>query len=55
MQLFGPRRTVTTPGTATVEAGSGEAWAGLLPADGVAASATFDEMTGEWILTPKQR
>ena len=54
MQLFGARKTVTTAGSATVEADPGEAWAGLLPAGGVAVSATFDEMTGEWILTGKQ-
>jgi len=51
LQLFGPRRTVTTTGSATIEAGAGEAWAGLLPAGGIASYATFDEMTGEWILS----
>jgi len=49
-RLFGPRRTVTTTGTATMQADSGEAWAGLLPAGGGPVSATFDEMTGDWIL-----
>ncbi len=49
-RLFGPRRTVTTAGSATVQADPGEAWAGLLPAGGGPAHATFDELTGDWIL-----
>jgi 3-hydroxybutyryl-CoA dehydrogenase len=49
-RLFGPRRTVTTAGSATVQAGRGEAWAGLLPAGGSPLPATFDEITGDWIL-----
>jgi len=49
-RLFGPRRTVTTAGAATVQADPGEAWAGLLPAAGGPVPATFDEMTGDWIL-----
>jgi acetoacetate decarboxylase len=53
-ELFGPRRTVTTAGSATVEAGPEEAWAGLLPAAGASVRATFDEMTGDWILTGRQ-
>lgn len=51
LQLFGPRRTVTTTGSAIIEADPGEAWAGLLPAGGIATYATFDEMTGEWTLS----
>jgi 3-hydroxybutyryl-CoA dehydrogenase len=49
-RLFGPRATLTTAGSATVQADPGEAWAGLLPAGGGPASATLDEMTGDWIL-----
>jgi hypothetical protein len=49
-QLFGPRRSVTTAGSATVQADPGEAWAGLLPAGGGPVPATLDEMTGDWIL-----
>jgi len=49
-RLFGPRHTVTTVGSATVQADPGEAWAGLLPAGGGPAPATPDEMTGDWIL-----
>jgi hypothetical protein len=49
-RLFGPRRSVTTAGSATVQADPGEAWAGLLPAGGGPVPATFDEMTGDWIL-----
>ena len=49
-RLFGPRRRVTTAGTATVHADPGEAWAGLLPAGGVPLPATFDELSGDWIL-----
>jgi hypothetical protein len=41
---------VTTAGSATVQADPGEAWAGLLPAGGGPVPATFDEMTGDWIL-----
>jgi Acetoacetate decarboxylase (ADC) len=51
MVLFGPKRTVSTTGSAVVEAGSSEAWAGLLPAGGAISYATFDEQTGEWILS----
>jgi Acetoacetate decarboxylase (ADC) len=54
MHLFGARKTVTTAGSAIVQADPGEAWAGLLPADGVPISVTLDEMTGEWILTGRQ-
>ena len=50
MRLFGPRRTVTTAGSAVVHADSGEAWAKLLPAGGAPLPATFDELTGDWIL-----
>jgi len=50
LELFGPRRTVTIVGSATIEADAAEAWAGLLPADG-AASATLDETMGEWVLS----
>jgi hypothetical protein len=51
IQISGEQRKVTTPGSATIEAGPGEAWAGLLPAGGVAASAMLDELTGEWVLS----
>lgn len=53
-ELSEPRRTVTTAGSATVEADPDEAWAGLLPAGGASLSATFDEMTGDWVLSGKQ-
>jgi hypothetical protein len=49
-RLFGPRRIVTTAGSATVRADPGEAWAGLLPTEGGSLAATFDEMSGDWIL-----
>jgi 3-hydroxybutyryl-CoA dehydrogenase len=49
-RLFGPRRTVTTAGAATVHADPGEAWAGLLPAGGLPLAATFDELWGDWTL-----
>jgi 3-hydroxybutyryl-CoA dehydrogenase len=49
-RLFGPRREVTTAGTATVQADPGEAWAGLLPPGGSPLAATFDELSGDWIL-----
>jgi len=49
-RLLGPRRTVTTAGSATVEADAGEKWAGLLPAGGGPLPATFDELTGSWFL-----
>jgi 3-hydroxybutyryl-CoA dehydrogenase len=49
-RLFGPRRTVTTAGAATVRANAGEAWAGLLPPGGGPLAATFDELSGDWIL-----
>ncbi|MFH1475217.1 MAG: acetoacetate decarboxylase family protein, partial [Chloroflexota bacterium] len=48
--LFGPRRKVTTAGAATVQADPGEAWAGLLPAGEAPLAATFDELSGDWIL-----
>jgi hypothetical protein len=51
--LVGERRTVTTSGSATVAADPGESWAGLLPAGGVAAWASLEEMTGDWILDRK--
>ncbi len=53
--LAGERQTVTTSGTATIEAGTGEPWAGLLPAAGTAVWGQLQEMTGDWVLTPKQR
>jgi len=49
-RLFGPRRKVTTAGAATVQADPGEAWAGLLPAGGAPLAATFDALSGDWIL-----
>ena len=49
-RLFGPRRAEMTVGSATLRADPGETWAGLLPAGGGPVSATFDEMTGDWIL-----
>ena len=49
-RIFGPRLTVTTTGSAAVQADPGEAWAGLLPAGGSPVPATLDEMTGDWIL-----
>lgn len=49
-RLFGPRRTVTTAGTATVQADPGQAWAGLLPPGGGPLAATVDELSGDWIL-----
>ena len=49
-RLSGPRRTVTTAGSATVQADPGEAWAGSLPAGGGPVHATFDEPTGDWSL-----
>ena len=49
-RLFGPRRTVTTAGAATVQADPGEAWAGLLPAGRALLAATLDELSGDWIL-----
>lgn len=53
--LAGEQQTVTTSGTATIEAGAGESWAGLLPAAGTAAWGQLQEMTGDWVLTAKQR
>jgi hypothetical protein len=53
--VAGERRTVTTSGTATVEADAGESWAGLLPAKGSAVWGQLQEMTGDWVLTGKQR
>jgi 3-hydroxybutyryl-CoA dehydrogenase len=49
-RLFGPRRTVTTAGAARVQADPGEGWAGLLPAGEGPLAATFDELSGDWIL-----
>jgi hypothetical protein len=49
-RLFGPRRRVTTAGAARVQADPGEAWAGLLPAGEGPLAATFDELSGDWIL-----
>jgi hypothetical protein len=49
--LSGEQRKVSTAGSAMVEADPAEPWAGLLPAGGVAASATLDELTGEWVLS----
>ena len=49
-RLFGPRRTVTIAGAATIHGDPGEAWVGLLPAGGGPFAATFDELTGDWIL-----
>jgi len=49
-RLFGPRRTVTTAGSAAVQADPGETWAGLLPAEGAPFAATFDEISGDWTL-----
>ncbi|MCJ7491529.1 MAG: acetoacetate decarboxylase family protein [Dehalococcoidia bacterium] len=51
IELSGAQRKVTTAGSATIEADPGEAWAALLPPGGVAASATLDEVTGEWVLS----
>jgi hypothetical protein len=51
INLSGEQRKVITAGSATIEADPGEAWAGLLPPGGVAASATLDELTGEWVLS----
>jgi hypothetical protein len=51
INLFGEQRKVSTAGSATVEADPGEAWGGLLPPGGAAASATLDELTGEWVLS----
>ncbi|MEW6060081.1 MAG: acetoacetate decarboxylase family protein [Actinomycetota bacterium] len=53
-QLSGPRRTVTRAGSATVRADPGEPWAALLPTGGASSWATFDEMSGDWVLTGKQ-
>jgi hypothetical protein len=52
--LVGERRTVTTSGSASIEADLGESWAGLLPAGGVATWASLEEMTGDWVLVPTQ-
>jgi hypothetical protein len=52
--IFGEQQKTSTAGTATVEADPGQSWAGLVPTGDVAASATFDEMTGEWVLSGKQ-
>ena len=49
-RLFGPRRQVTTAGAASVQADPGEAWAGLVPAGGAPLGATFDELSGDWVL-----
>ncbi len=50
----GERRTVTTPGSATVSADAGEPWAGLLGPAGSAVWGSFDEVTGDWSLEPTQ-
>jgi hypothetical protein len=50
----GERHTVTTPGTATVSADAGEPWAGLLGPAESAVWGSFDEVTGNWWLEPKQ-
>ena len=50
----GERRTVTTPGSATVSADAGEPWAGLLGPAGTAVWGSFDEVTGNWWLEPTQ-
>ena len=49
-RLFGPRRQVSTAGAASVQADPGEAWAGLLPAGVAPLAATFDELSGDWVL-----
>jgi len=51
IKLLGEQQKASTVGSATIEADPGEAWAGLLPPGGVAASATLDELTGEWVLS----
>jgi hypothetical protein len=53
--LAGERQTVTTSGTATIEADANDPWAGLLPAAGTAVWGQLQEMTGDWVLTAKQR
>jgi Acetoacetate decarboxylase (ADC) len=55
MDLAGERQTITTSGTATIEADAGEPWAGLLPAKGTAVWGQLQQMTGDWVLTAKQR
>jgi hypothetical protein len=50
----GERRTVTTPGSASVSADPGEPWAGLLGPAGTAVWGSFDEVTGNWWLEPTQ-
>jgi hypothetical protein len=50
----GARNLVLTVGSATVRADAGEPWAGLLDPAGSAVSGTFDEVTGNWWLEPKQ-
>ncbi len=49
-RLFKPQRKVSTAGTATIQADPGETWAGLLPLGGGLLAATFDELSGHWIL-----
>jgi hypothetical protein len=48
----GERTTVTTSGSATVRADTGEPWAGLLGPEGSTAWASFEEVTGYWWLEP---
>jgi|GEM_PF-1330851 hypothetical protein len=53
--LAGERQTVTTSGTATIEADPDDPWAGLLPAPGTLVWGQLQDMTGDWVLTAKQR
>jgi Acetoacetate decarboxylase (ADC) len=50
----GERRTVATPGSATVKADAGEPWAGLLGPESATVWASFEEVTGNWRLEPTQ-
>jgi len=45
---------MTTPGSATVRADAGDPWAGLLGPAASAVWASFDEVTGDWWLEPRQ-
>lgn len=55
ISLAGERQTVTTSGTAMIEPGSDDPWTELLPLSGTAVWAQFQDMTGDWVLTAKQR
>ena len=50
----GERRTMTTPGSATVRADAGEPWSGLLGPEGGTVWASFEEVVGNWWLEPTQ-